>query len=779
MKPFSLVVLGAALAVAGACGGGDGGGPPMITAVVVSGDSTVVLAGTRQLTATAMAGGSPLSTGVTFQWTSSDTTRATVSSSGLVSGVRLGSTSITARAVLNGTPTTVVSTGKSIRTRIGAIVISPSAPTFASLGDSVLASVEGRNALGAAVPGLTFTWQSRAAGVATATARVNNAQADLVAIANGTSRIVVTADGVSDSVTATVQQVATTLSITPDTVTFARIDSVLNPVVTATDARGNPMTGLTWTTQSSTVATVNPTTGAVQSKSEGQTRVIGASGALSDTVRVGVALIYKSVEIATTGALPAPIDSALITRKNGSLQLGLIVRDSGNTIVPNPQNITWSLHTGTIASINGTGLITGNLNLGRDTVVVVARTARDSVPLIVRQDVASVVISPKPPGQDLTFVGDTLRFSAEARDAGGFAIAGKTPTWSTSRQIISINAGGLARSDSASNQTGIVVRIRADIEGQKDSTDLRTRQVPASAFLSPSSFPTIATLGRSVSASCIVEDSGGTTIPTHPCVWSAVTAGVVSFSPTTAATTNVTAIGNGSTTINATAFTNVFAPNFVQVDQVPATMSLVPVNFGTPDVQMRSSQTAPFIAVLRDSLNNVDNRARTDVTWSVTPGTVASVPGGAVSISATVTTTAGTGSEQVRAEITTLSLSATRNVAVVATGVSFSGPGGVQSVFTGNCTSCHIGAGAPENLNLQSGSAYANLFEVNSGESPLKRVRAFLPDSSYLVHKIQGTQTTVGGSGVRMPFGCTGAGCLPNATINLIRNWILQGALNN
>jgi Bacterial Ig-like domain (group 2) len=777
MKRFGLVVLGALLAVD--CGGGDGGGPPVITAAVVSGDSTVVLAGSRQLTATAMAGGTPISTGVTFQWTSSDTTRATVSSTGLVSGVRLGSATITARVVLNGTPTAVVSTGHGIRTRIGAIVISPATPGFASLGDSVLATAEGRDALGAPVPGLTFTWQSRSTGVATATARANNALADVVAVANGTARIVVSADGISDSVTATVQQVATTLAITPDTVTFGRIDSMLTPVVTANDARGNPVStsALTWTTQSGTIATVSPATGVIQSKSEGQTRVIGSSGGLSDTVRVGVALIYGSVEIQTASGIPAPIDSATIVQLNGSFAPRVIVRDVGNTIVPSP-SVVWSLkHSGTLATIDAaTGVVTGNANTGRDTIVVVARTVRDSISLIVRQEVATVVMTPKPPGQDLNFVGDTMRFSAEARDAGGSAIPGKTPVWSTSRQIITIDANGLAEADSASSQTGIVVRIRVDIEGRKDSTDLRTRQVPASALLDPNSFPTIATIGRSLTASCIVEDSGGTTIPTHPCTWSAVTPGVVSFSPTTAATTNVTAIGNGSTTINATAFVNVFAPNFVQVDQVPVSISLAPENFGTPDVQMRVSQTAPFVVVLRDSLNNVDNRVRTDVSWSVTPGTSATVAA-STGTSTTVTTTATPGSEQVAAQISTLSLSATRTVAVVSTGVRLSGAGGVQAVFTGNCTSCHP---PTENMDLSTGAAFGDIVDVTSNQQPLmKRVRPFRPDSSYLVHKIQGTQTTVGGSGVRMPFGCSGASCLSNATINLIRNWILQGALNN
>src|SRR5882762_1935910 len=80
------------------CGGGDGGGPTVITAVLLSGDSTVVLAGTRQLVATAKSGASTV-TGATFEWSSSDTTRATVTNGGLVSGVRLGATLITARAV--------------------------------------------------------------------------------------------------------------------------------------------------------------------------------------------------------------------------------------------------------------------------------------------------------------------------------------------------------------------------------------------------------------------------------------------------------------------------------------------------------------------------------------------------------------------------------------------------------------------------------------------------------------------------------------------------------
>jgi len=51
----------------------------------------------------------------------------------------------------------------------------------------------------------------------------------------------------------------------------------------------------------------------------------------------------------------------------------------------------------------------------------------------------------------------------------------------------------------------------------------------------------------------------------------------------------------------------------------------------------------------------------------------------------------------------------------------------------------------------------------------MKRVRPFMRISSYLVQKDSGDAEYVGGTGVRMPLGCSGNGCLSNATINIIR----------
>lgn len=93
-----------------------------------------------------------------------------------------------------------------------------------------------------------------------------------------------------------------------------------------------------------------------------------------------------------------------------------------------------------------------------------------------------------------------------------------------------------------------------------------------------------------------------------------------------------------------------------------------------------------------------------------------------------------------------------------------------QNVFTPNCTRCHAGAAAPTGLRLDEASSYAMLVNVASVEVPgLRRVRPGDPDLSYLVQKIEG-RAAVGG---RMPLNSP---ALPQATIEVIKQWIREGA---
>ena len=100
--------------------------------------------------------------------------------------------------------------------------------------------------------------------------------------------------------------------------------------------------------------------------------------------------------------------------------------------------------------------------------------------------------------------------------------------------------------------------------------------------------------------------------------------------------------------------------------------------------------------------------------------------------------------------------------------------GSIQAnVFTPTCavSGCHTGAAAPLGLRLDAGSSYALLVGVPSEEVPgWTGSTPGDPDDSYVIHKLEGTQAV----GERMPFG---GPFLPQETIDVIRQWIADGAL--
>lgn len=93
-----------------------------------------------------------------------------------------------------------------------------------------------------------------------------------------------------------------------------------------------------------------------------------------------------------------------------------------------------------------------------------------------------------------------------------------------------------------------------------------------------------------------------------------------------------------------------------------------------------------------------------------------------------------------------------------------------EHVFTPICSVCHAGAAAPLGFRLDAGSAFAMLVNAPSVEVPsLRRVSPGNPDASYLIQKLEG-HAAVGG---QMPLG---QNPLPQATIDVIRQWIANGA---
>ena len=122
-------------------------------------------------------------------------------------------------------------------------------------------------------------------------------------------------------------------------------------------------------------------------------------------------------------------------------------------------------------------------------------------------------------------------------------------------------------------------------------------------------------------------------------------------------------------------------------------------------------------------------------------------------------------------------------LAACGSGDGFVGSGGVvgplepnfnsiqANVFDQVCEHCHSGANAPAGLRLDSANSYVSLVGVPSVErSGVMRVAPGDANNSYLIQKLEGTA----GVGERMPAGLPP---LPQSDINIIRQWIGDGAL--
>jgi hypothetical protein len=96
------------------------------------------------------------------------------------------------------------------------------------------------------------------------------------------------------------------------------------------------------------------------------------------------------------------------------------------------------------------------------------------------------------------------------------------------------------------------------------------------------------------------------------------------------------------------------------------------------------------------------------------------------------------------------------------------------NVFSVNCalSGCHTGNTPAQGLRLDPGESYRNIVNVPSQYGGmLVRVIPGDPDESFLIQKLEGTQMF----GDRMP--ANGPPYLPLATIDVIREWIQNGAL--
>lgn len=98
-------------------------------------------------------------------------------------------------------------------------------------------------------------------------------------------------------------------------------------------------------------------------------------------------------------------------------------------------------------------------------------------------------------------------------------------------------------------------------------------------------------------------------------------------------------------------------------------------------------------------------------------------------------------------------------------------------IFDPGCAGCHtdVGRTPAGGLNLRTGTAFASLVNVaSSAQAGAIRVVPSNVNNSYLVRKLEAGATI---TGLRMPR--NGPPFLSDPQVQMIRDWIAAGALNN
>ena len=164
------------------------------------------------------------------------------------------------------------------------LVVTPDSLLFSSLGDAARLEAVALDAGGSALEGTVFTWSSSDAAVAAA-----DSAGLVAAMANGTTTVSATVDGVSGSAAVTVAQVASVLIVAPDSLLFASLGDTARLEAVALDAGGSAVEGaaFTWNSSADSVASVDER-GLVRALSPGTAEITAAHGAATGAATVVV-----------------------------------------------------------------------------------------------------------------------------------------------------------------------------------------------------------------------------------------------------------------------------------------------------------------------------------------------------------------------------------------------------------------------------------------------------------------------------------------------------------
>ncbi len=349
----------------------------------------------------------------------------------------------------------------------------------------------------------------------------------------GQYKVVATGDpgGVSDTalVTVTLAPVSA-VSVAPTAATIL-VGATTQLQATTTDSLGNVLTGrtVTWASNNSAV-TVNGN-GLATGAGTGSATITATSEGKSGTATVTV----TNVPVATVTV--APTSANLQTAQ--TVQLTATARDASGNILSG-RVITWSSSNASVASVNGSGLVTG-AGAGSATITATSEGQSGTSSVTVTfVPVASVTVNP---GSASVQVGQTVQLTATPKDANGTALPGRVVTWSSANTAVAtVNGTGLVQGAAAGSAT-----ITATSEGQSGTATVTVTVAPvATVSVSPTS--AYVQPGQTVQLTATTKDANGNTLTGRTVTW----AGNNTAAATVSSSGLVTGVATGTAGIIAT-----------------------------------------------------------------------------------------------------------------------------------------------------------------------------------------------------------------------------------
>ena len=461
-------------------------------------------------------------TGRAVTWASDAPAIASVSATGLVSGIAAGSAHITATSEGQSGSTTITVAMVPVAT----VLVAPGTANL-RVGTSALFIATPKDAAGDILSGRTITWSSDAPGVASVTA-----DGLVSAVATGTATITATSEGQSGSSSVIVSAVpVASVNVSPATATL-RIGTSVQLNASTRDSAGNVLIGrtVTWSSSAPGVAGVSAG-GLVSALANGSATITATSEGKTATAAITVTVVpVASISVSPTSA------SLFVGR---TVQLSATTKDSANNVVTG-RTVTWSSSTPGVATVSGSGVVTA-VSAGSATITVTSEgVSMTSAITVAVAPVASVTISP---AAATLRIGTKVQLTATTKDSAGSVLTGRVVTWlSNAPTVASVSASGLVTAVALGSAS-----ITATSEGKSATITITVTQVPVSTVtVTPSSASL--SVGATQQLSAVTKDSAGNVLTGRAITWSSSAAGVGSVSVNGL----VTAVAVGSATVTAT-----------------------------------------------------------------------------------------------------------------------------------------------------------------------------------------------------------------------------------